>query len=190
MLKTVYLDGKRNQCMDHLIHMFVKEFLPDIEHCHKQQTLGMEGPNLAEKCHQQILKCAPETPLKRIKKIDDLHFEAQLSNSLKCYQIDLLTITCNCSDFPNISLCKHIVAVMHFFGGADLGPQSPCNRSNRSASKSGEYESPDQPASHSAVGDNTAASVVSAANDSMNLLQQLITKVPRDPRFAKSVNVI
>ena len=79
---------------------------------------------------------------------------------------------------------------MHFFGGADLGPQSPRDGSDGSASESGEHESPDQPASHSAVGDNTAASVVSAANDSMNLLQQLITKAPRDPRFAKSINVI
>jgi hypothetical protein len=190
VLKTVYLDGKRNQRMDHLIHMFVKEFLPDIEHHHKRQMLGMEGPNLAEKRRRQILKRAPETPLERIKKIDDLHFEAQSSNSLKCYQIDLLTITCNCSDFPNISLCKHIAAVMHFFGGADLGPQSPRDGSDGSASESGEHESPDQPASHSAAGDDATASVVSAANDSMNLLQQLITKAPRDLRFAKSINVI
>jgi hypothetical protein len=176
--------------MDYLIHMFVKEFLPNIEHRHKWQMLGMEGPNLAEKRCRQILKRTPKTPLKRIKKIDDLHFEAQSSNSLKCYQIDLLTITCNCSNFPNISLCKHIVAVVHFFRGADLGPQSPRDRSNGSASESGEHESPDQPAGHSTAGDDTATSVVSAANDSMNLLQQLITKAPRDPRFAKSINVI
>ena len=49
VLKSVWLDGKRNQCIDHLIHMLVKEFLPEAEHCHKWQSLEMEGPNLAEK---------------------------------------------------------------------------------------------------------------------------------------------
>ena len=108
--------------MDHLIHLLVKEYLPKIEHRHKQQTLGMEGSNLAEECQQQILSRVPKTPLSKIKKLDDLHFEVQSSSSLKYYQIDLSTKTCNCPDFPNISLCKHIAAVVHFFGGADLGP--------------------------------------------------------------------
>ena len=108
--------------MDHLIHLLVKKYLPEIEHCHKWQTLGMEGLNLAEKCCQQILTCAPKTLLAKIKKIDDLHFEVQSSSSLKCYQIDLSTKTCNCSDFQNISLCKHIAAIVHFFGGQISDP--------------------------------------------------------------------
>jgi len=48
MLKSIWLDGKRNQRMDHLIHVLVNKFMPEIEH-HKQQTLGMEGPNLDKK---------------------------------------------------------------------------------------------------------------------------------------------
>jgi len=59
--------------MDHLIHMLVKEFLPDVEHRHKRQALGMEGLNLAEKRRQQILTRTPETPIEKIKKIDELH---------------------------------------------------------------------------------------------------------------------
>jgi hypothetical protein len=59
---------------------------------------------------------------------------------------------------------------MHFFGGADLEPQSPHDRSDGSTSKSGEHESLDQPAGHSTAGDDAAASIVLAANDSMNLL--------------------
>jgi len=173
--------------MDHLIHMLVKEFLPDVEHHHKQQALGMEGLNLAYKCFQQIFTRTPETPIEKIKKIDELHFEVQSSNSLKYYQIDLSTTTCNCSDFPNIFLCKHIVAIVHFFGGADLGPQPPCNES---ASEPGEHRSPGQPVGHSTADDDAAASILSAANESMSLLQQLIAKVPRDPKFAKSLNVI
>jgi hypothetical protein len=177
--------------MDHLIHMLTREFLPDVEHRHKRQTLGMEGPNLAEKRRRQILRRAPETPVEKIKKIDDLHFEAQSSRSLEYYQIDLSTIACNCSDFPNISLCKHIAAVVHFFGGADLGPQPPDDGSDGSASESGEHESPDQPVGHIA-NDDAAVSVLSAANDMMNLLQQLTAKPPRDldRKMAKSLNVM
>ena len=63
---------------------------------------------LAEKHCQQILRCAPETLVEKIKKIDDLHFKVQSLCSSEYYQIDLSTITCNCSDFLNISLCKHI----------------------------------------------------------------------------------
>ena len=175
--------------MDHLIHMLVKEFLPDIEHHHKRQTLGMEGPNLAEKRRREILTRAPETPVEKIKKIDDLHFEVQSSNSLKYYQVDLSTITCTCNDFPNIRLCKHIAAIVHFFGGADLGPLPPPDRSDGNGSGSAKNRSPGQPVGHSAD-DNAAASILSAANRIMSLSQQLMTNVPRDAKFAKSLNVI
>jgi len=168
----------------------VKEFLPDVEHHHKQQALGMEGPNLANKCRRQILTRAPEIPLEKIKKIDNLLFKVQSSNSLKLYQIDLSTTTCNCSDFPNISLCKHIAAIVHFFGGANLGPQSPPNGSDGSASKSGRHESPGQPVSNSTMDDNATASVLLATNDIMSLSQHLMTNMPRDQAFAKSLYVI
>jgi hypothetical protein len=173
--------------MDHLIHMLVKEYLPDLEHRHKRQTLGMEGLNLAEKRRRQILMRAPETPVEKIKKIDDLHFEVQSSRSLECYQIDLSTMICNCKDFPNISLCKHIAAVVHFFGGADLGPQPPGNGSD-SASESDDHNSPGQSVGHGAADDN--ASVLSTANEMMSLLQQLTAKAPRDPGMVKSLDVI
>jgi hypothetical protein len=111
--------------VDHLIHTLMEEFLPDLEIRHERQTLGMEGPNLAEKRRRQILKRAPETPLGKIQKMDDSHFEVQSSKTNQSYHIDLNTITCNCRDFPRIRLCKHIAAVAHFFGGVDLGPRPP-----------------------------------------------------------------
>ena len=132
VLKSIWLEGKRNWRVDHLIHTLVTEYLPDVELRHKRQMLGMEGPNLAEKRRRQILTRAPETPLTHIQKIDDSHFDVQSSNSTKTYQIDLVTTTCSCSDFPRIRLCKHIAAVVHFFGRADLGPQPPGNASGES----------------------------------------------------------
>jgi hypothetical protein len=161
------------------------EFLPDLEFRHKRQTLGMEGPNLAEKRRRQILTRAPETPLTKIRKIDDSHFEAQSSRSDRSYQIDLDTTTCNCSDFPCIQLCKHIAAVVHFFGGADLGPQPP------GTSDSVVPNSPvQQDGSVGSTDDGAIASVVSAANDIISLSHELISKAPCDPEMAKSLNSI
>ena len=170
--------------------MLVKEFLPDIEHHHKRQTLGMEGPNLAKKWCWEILTHAPKTLVEKIKKIDDLRFEVQSSNSLKYYQVDLSIITCTCNDFLNICLCKHIAATVHFFGGADLGPLSPPDRSDGNGSELAKNRSPGRPVGHRAVDDNAAASILSAANRIMSNLQQLMINVPRNAKFAKSLNVI
>ncbi len=87
----------------------------------------MEGADLADMQHQQILTHAPKTLVKNIQKNDNLHFDVQSSISNKIYKINLDTTTCDCSDFPRICLCKHIVAVIHFFGGADLRPQPLVN---------------------------------------------------------------
>jgi hypothetical protein len=49
VLKSIWLKGKRNRHIDHLIHTLVMEFLPDLKFHYKWQTLGMKGLNLAEK---------------------------------------------------------------------------------------------------------------------------------------------
>jgi hypothetical protein len=122
VLKSIWLEGKRNWHVDHLIHTLVMEYLPNIKIRHKRQERGMEGPDLAKKCRQQILTHTPKTPLDQIQKINDSHFEVQSSNSNKHYQIDLVTTACNCSDFPCIHLCKHIAVVVHFLGGLISDP--------------------------------------------------------------------
>jgi len=166
VLKSIWLEGKRNQRVDYLIHTLVTEYLPDVEFYHKWQMLGMEGPNLAEKHRQQILMCAPKTPLIKIQKIDNLHFDVQSLNSTKLYYIGLDTTTCSCSDFPHIWLCKHITAVVHFFGGANLGPQPPSNTSS-------ELQPPNSPiqqdGSTGSADDGTTASIILMANDIIGL---------------------
>jgi hypothetical protein len=149
----------------------------------------MEGPNLAEKRRRQILTRAPETPVEKIQKIDDSHFEVQSSDSNKSYHIDLDTTTCNCSDFPRIRLCKHIAAVVHFFGGADLGPRPPDN-DNAGASESVAPKSPvQQNGSDASTDDGATASLISAANDMIRLTQELISNAPQDPGIVKSFTI-
>ena len=171
--------------MDHLIHTLLTEFLPELEIRHERQTLGMEGPNLAEKRRRQILMRAPETPRERIQKITDSEFEVQSSNATKqSYHIDLVTTTCTCSDFPRIRLCKHIVAVVHFFGGADLGPRPP---GNEDASELVELPvQQDGSATNTNIDHGACASLISAANDMIRLTEELISRAPQDPGIAKS----
>jgi hypothetical protein len=95
------------------------------------------------------------------------------------------TKTCNCSDFPHIQLCKHIAAVVYFFGGADLGPQPP------GTSDSVAPNSPvQQDGSVGSTDDGAIASIVLSANDIISLSHELILKAPRDPEMAKSLNSI
>jgi hypothetical protein len=186
VLKGKWLEGKRNWHVNHLIHTLVMEFIPDLEICHKWQMLGMEGLNLVKKCYRQILACAPRTPLSKIQKIDDLHFEVKLSTSNNIYHINLDTTTCSCSNFPHICLCKHIAAIAHFFGGANLRSQLP---DNAGASESVMCESPDQ--QNDSVGSiDDGASVISAANNIIGLSQLLISNMPCDLRIASSLNSI
>src|SRR5258707_15387394 len=127
VLKSIWLEGKRNRRVDHLMHTQKIQSLPHLEIRHKRQERGMEGADLAETQRRQILTRAPETPLENIRKNDDLHFDVQSSNSNKIYKVNLGTTSCDCSDFPRIRMCKHIAAVVHFFWGAELGPQALVN---------------------------------------------------------------
>src|SRR5258708_21828335 len=179
VLKSIWVEGKRNRRVDHLVHMLVVEFILDLEMRHKRQELGMNGRDLAEKRRQLILRHAPETPLTQIRKIDDLHFEVQSSNSSNLYQINLVTTTSSCSDFPRIRLYKHITAMMHFFGGVDLRPQPLIN--------AGASSSPVQRDSSITHMDNSAA-IPSIINDIFSLSQELVTKGPSDPGIANSLN--
>ena len=95
--------------------------LPTYEDRHKRQKLGMQGLNLAEKHRKDILARASETPLERIKEIAESCFEVQSTSSEKLYEVNLLTYTCMCLDFPRIKLCKHVAVVVHFFGGGTRG---------------------------------------------------------------------
>ena len=169
--------------MDHLIHTLIMEFLPNLEIHYKWQMLGMEGPNLAKKCHRQILMRASKTPLDKIQNIDNSHFKVQSSNTNWYYNTDLVTTTCDCSDFPRICLCKHIAGVVHFFGGADLRPRPPGNED--STSEPSELVMPKSPAQKdgSLCHVNDTASFISTANEIICLTQQLISNVPSDPEI-------
>ena len=183
MLKDYHLDGKRNQHVDHLIHTLVNKMLPIYEDRHKRQKLRMQGPNLAEKRRKDILARAPETPLERIKEIAESRFKVQSTSLEKLYEVNLLTYTCTCLDFPRIKLCKHVAVVVHFFGGrlevAELGPPAPVNAS----ASEPEPDVPKSPAQEdgSAANSKMCASLNSVVNDIFQLAHSILETAPADP---------
>ena len=179
--------------MDHLIHTLVNEMLPTYEDRHKQQKLEMQGPNLAEKRQKDILARAPETSLEQIKEIAESRFEVQSTSSEKLYEVNLLTYTCTCLDFPRIKLCKHVAAVVHFFEGGlkamELGPPAPVNASASEL----EPVVPKSPAQQdgSAANSKTCASLNSVVNDIFQLAHSILETAPADsdPDMVKSLKM-
>jgi len=121
VLKSKYLDGKRNRRVDHLIHTLVVGMLPSYENKHDRQVLGLEGDNLATKRHKEILARMPEINTESIQDLGDEKFSVQSStDSSHTYSVELRLQSCDCPDWPRIRLCKHLAAAAHYFGNGDL----------------------------------------------------------------------
>src|SRR6266849_3558046 len=134
----------------------------------------MQGPNLAEKRRKDILARAPKTTQERIQQIDQLRFKVQSSSSEKTYEINLLTYTCTCLDFPHIQLCKHIAATVHFFGGGieGAGPHAPVNASEELA---------DPAHKDGSAGKSRRPTLISDINYINRLTQEILEMAPADP---------
>jgi hypothetical protein len=180
VLKSKWLDGKRNCRVDYLIHTLVRDLLPDIEDCHKWQERGMEREDLAGRRRHEIQARAPETPLDYITQVEDTCFQVHSSNKEKVYEVDLLNEKCTCFDFPRIEFCKHIASVRYHFGGAE--PQA----------RSAPQPSPIAPVLHDTDGgnaahnENTMASVISVTNEIIALSQKLLMDTP-NPEAASNI---
>ena len=89
---------------------------------------------------------------------------------------------CTCIDFPRIQLCKHLTAMVHYFQGglegAEFGPQTPDNAS--------ELDMPKSPTQQDGSTGNLNSC---AANDIIQIAQEIITKAPADLKMAKSLKL-
>ena len=70
----MWLEGKRNRCVDHLVYTLVIQMLPTYESRRNSQRLGFEGPNLKEKRHNEILARTPEINADAIQRLGDNQF--------------------------------------------------------------------------------------------------------------------
>jgi hypothetical protein len=137
VLKSKWLDGKRNQHLDDLIYVLIHDLLPEIEDHYEQQNIGMHGDNLGEEREQDIRARAPEIPCAHIQQVKPERFLVRSSNQEKIYSIHSVLNECYCEDFPSVKLCKHLAAVQHYFGGAPLAQPSPITLESCQAQESG-----------------------------------------------------
>ena len=78
----------------------------------------MDGFDLAKEHMEEILRCAPKVPPDHIEEVDPGHFLVCSSNQ-ENYIVNSTSIDCTCKDFPRVKLCKHVVAIQHYFGGGN-----------------------------------------------------------------------
>ncbi len=120
VLKSMWLEGKRNRRADHLVHTLVIDMLPHYQARHDGQEVGFNGSNLAQKHRKEILTRTPEMNADSIRVLGDDCYYVQSEADMSCeYLVGLSKQSCDCLDWPRVQLCKHITAVAHFFGNGD-----------------------------------------------------------------------
>lgn len=183
MLKSTWLEGKRNRRVDQLINVLVTELLSDIEDRLERQDVGLHREDLAGRRELEIRNRAPETPRDYITRVADMHFQVRSSDKEIKYEVDLLNTECTCLDFPRIKFCKHLASVEHYFGEAKVAPGNPSSQ-----------PSPIAPALHktdrrdAAYDENAAAaSLISVTNEIIALSQELLMRTPKPEAVSNTV---
>ena len=90
MLKSHWLDRKRNRRADHLVSTLVVDMLPAYErHCHHQER-EFDGADLAEKRRKAICARTPEMSAESIQSLGrECFYVRSASNPEKMYLVDL-----------------------------------------------------------------------------------------------------
>jgi hypothetical protein len=118
-LKGKHLEGKRNRRLDHLLHTLVCKAVPHLIARDRCQEFGFEGPDLEVKRRLEIQALAHKIESDQITPIENTNqnefYVRSQSNPTQQYRVDIDIYTCDCSDFPHISFCKHICAVQYHF---------------------------------------------------------------------------
>jgi len=120
LLKGTFMQGKRNWCLDHLIHILVNQAIPHFIHKHHWQEFGFEGADLEVKKWLEIEEPTKSIRPDQIKATEEANIYKVLSGSKPGvdYCVDLDMYDCSCLSFPTICFCKHICAVQkQFFWG-------------------------------------------------------------------------
>src|SRR6267142_2692711 len=116
VLKSHWLDGKRNRRIDHILYTLVVHMNQYYLNRHKRQIVGFEGLDLAGGQRQEIIASARTISWDSVLQFNHTQFHvASQSRPGALYSIDLNLTTCDCQDFPRIRFCKHIAAIhLHF----------------------------------------------------------------------------
>jgi hypothetical protein len=90
-----------------------------IQYVH--QKLKFEGLNLADKHYRDLLVQTPEIQDLCINNLGDDQFciQSAMDKSHIYISVNLSTQSCDCPDWPQVQLCKHVTAIAHLFRNSD-----------------------------------------------------------------------
>jgi hypothetical protein len=116
LLKTKFLEGKRNRRADHLIDKLYNYVIPYFIAKHRNQQFGFEGPDLEEQAILEIERRAGLIPRSAVTMVDaSLYHVQSQSDPDTLYNVEIEAFHCDCPAFPRLDLCKHLRAVqIHF----------------------------------------------------------------------------
>ncbi len=121
LLKGNFMEGKQNQCLNHLIYILVDQAIPFFIQWHRHQEFGFEGGDLEVEEQLRIKSCAKSIKIEDITAVadeDKVYLVQSQSKKNVQYRVDLEAYDCDCRSFPVICFCKHIYAVQVFFDEA------------------------------------------------------------------------
>jgi hypothetical protein len=125
VLKWKFLLGKRNRCLDHLVHTLVEHVVPYYALKQRRQDSNFEGPDIETKKRVAILKRAEKYTEDQIQQVgDSMYTVTSESQPGRVHDVDIDAYSCSCLDFPLISFCKHVAAVQRLFDEPTLSPTS------------------------------------------------------------------
>lgn len=111
----MFLHGKRNRRLDHLINTLIREVCPYFAVKFHRNRLGFEGQSLEEQKLESILKQGKTIPESSVKLLNESELEVQSqSTKTKTYHITVSPTFCSCFDFPLIRFCKHLYAAKQY----------------------------------------------------------------------------
>jgi hypothetical protein len=113
ILKSYWLDGKRNWRIDHVIYVLTQEMEPELYKArHNSQQIGFQGEDLAGRHRRSILTNSQHISGNSITPLDSNRFHvASQTQPGRKYVVDTQEAICDCPDFPRIRFCKHLAAV-------------------------------------------------------------------------------
>ena len=87
MLKTHWLDRKRQRRIDHVIVTLVKGMVPMYEKKHERQSASLARKDLVGEQRQELLEHTAEIPSNSIQKFDDTQFHVMSKSRLGSYHV-------------------------------------------------------------------------------------------------------
>ncbi|KAJ3529131.1 hypothetical protein NMY22_g9127 [Coprinellus aureogranulatus] len=116
LLKSKFMQGKRNRRCDHLIYILVKDVISHYIQKHFAQEHGMEGPDAEVAARLKIQELGAKIDAEDIEQSilpneEHIFTVRSQTNADIFYTVDLDAYACTCPSFPTVLLCKHIHAV-------------------------------------------------------------------------------